>query len=514
MKRFFCMAVASVTLLAQLSSCAQPEAGSLSVPEIKGAQSTGSAPSSREKETASIDEKEQKVQIFIPYGYEKMQNMLEKFAAEQGTNLVFSYGAQGLTYSDALLKFYEEGNKPDIFWLENQAELEKIRLEGMLPQNLLGAGTSHSLYGLATHADEQFRLGGNGKMYGFPVGIYASGTIVNLPTLAKLLNTEDLPSLYKNLVNCSWEEWEKMVSTLDSFLQKPVPVQITLAKQNYTTLKFRPEEARALRGMFAVATAGGTTILQADLQTVLGEAMASDPDWQDAAPEEKSKNLQQPLTTCFQAISFETRHMTSEEGSISRGDSYLQQPLISQEAAVDLFKNGQALFLKGDSRTALAIEKEEAGFQGKLAVIPTKMPWQEGEYRFSMNQKLAVASQGYLCLANNADKAAENLLLAFFLSEEGRQAIAGDLNLIPCSGAVSPNLISMQTENLIASGQCITMEQTPEQTRATEVLVSDWLREALMQQTSWEERDETEFVNLVLEGMTLPPILPEMEKNE
>lgn len=446
-----------------IASSRQPDDSSASVPQPSSSvQPTG------EGET---------IHIFLPAENTALHQLLQQLAAQDGNTLQVHTAPAGEGYAQQLQQAAEGQQPPALYWVENARQVPQAA--SAAPVNLSGGAAGPALQGLAGYVPQTMRLREEGAVYGLPLGYYAQGYLVDIELLAQLLGTQEEKRLCEDLTQCSFEEWTMLARTIEAFLAKPGRIQVTLNGNVYTTPSFRPAAAQPLRGVFAQPTGNAAAMCGSLLDAALAAGFDNAEEWQQAEATEKEGTLQQLFAALLGAMELETLHMAQTGGAVRRGEGYSRLDTLSEKEAQQLFGEGTALLLRADSRTAAKLQQEYPRLQDKLVMVPIKLPSKAMELPQAQlgentdeeteeenvvalpdlsktieqnNRRLLVASDGYLCLAQNAaqDGAAQSLLLRLYTTREGQDGLC-DIGLQPFSRPYPEGLLQNQVMAAAAS---------------------------------------------------------------
>ncbi len=488
------------------------------VPVVNAAE----APDSHPEETAQV------VRVALPQDKGALAEALRQVGAQEGIDVQLIQAGTAAGFGASLEEMPKGSNAPDVFWLGSEADARTARGLGMLG-DFSGEERLQPTRSLASIAPAGTRLLTGRVVYGLPVGYYASGYLVNIDTLAALLATEQKKQLAEDLTACSYEEWEALVHTVGSYLIRPRKSNVTLAGRRYSFAGYRPERAKALRGVFAVADASGEGLVGGALQAAAALPYTSETEYLSSLQGEKDAATAAALRPVFGLLALESLYMARSGGSIARGEGYLAESKLSESDAEELFVGGAALFLRGDSRTALRLEAEAPGLAGNVAMLPVKLPpnyqtqqekEEENKPVFGQppeeeeeeqqtpeesedtgmqlpieegNATLRYAADGYLCLHAGAQNAgaAETLLLAFYTKGKNRALFSDALYLYSFADLYPASLLQQQLQQA-ANGDGRPTVAFPAITPGVSA-VGRWVQQQLLPKEEWTAEDLSQF---------------------
>lgn len=461
--------------------------------------SQASSPASSSPAPPATGETNTTVQVFLPAEKPALAAVLQQAAEWEGLALQIQTAPAGSEYTARLQQALGEEQPPQLLWLGGAADAEAVGTENLV--HLANAG--NALHALAQMVPPELALGEAESPLGLPVGYYGQGTLVNLALLAPLLGTDDEARLRQNLMQCSWEEWQGLLETIHAYLEKPAKMRVSLAETDYITPRYRPQQAQELRGIFAAPTAQPSAWVKPGLGAAVAAAFENSTAMQQAGSAQREAALEAPLRAFCQQLELETRTLLGEQGAAARGEGFTQLPTLEPTEAGRLFAEGRALLLHANSKTAAQLAEETPALQGRLALLPFKLPL-DAE-KDATNRQIMVSADGYLCLGANAQSQAEAqaLLVRLFGSPQGQQLIENQLRLLPFSQTYPTRQPALQLAQCIAAGGFYTPIATEEQMTHAATTMGNWLWNQLMDKEEWSEEDEEAFLATALQSVNV-----------
>ncbi len=477
------------------------------------------------------------LRIFLPADKPALAQVIRQMAQAEEIAVELQIGAGGLAYQGTLADALAGEDAPVLFWVDGLAEARALQEKGIQFEDLSGQAAAPALRSLTAMVPEAFALAGadDEGVLGMPLGYYGEGMLVNLSLLGTLLGTQNTEMLRRDLMECSWGEWVALVTMLEDYLQQPRRLRIEIGNGTYTTPGYRPADAQKLRGMFAVATGAPEEYVNGALGATLGIPYASPQALDAATPQEVINALATALPSLFEWLDFETLHMASDNGSFAHGEGYDTKPKYTVDEAVQMFREGTALFLRADTKTGLALEAESDTLKMNLALLPLKLPPAEtGETQETTssaaqsqsettasaptaaeqaaasteenNRLLNVRADGYLCIRGGADETgqAAAILIRLFASDEGNAAIAGELYLLPPATPYPAGTLAYQLSAAITARQVHPIVAAPAYLAGAQSTIGEWVQEHLMGKEEWEASDEKAFETVARSALRLP----------
>ncbi len=434
------------------------------------------------------------VKMMIPSSQQALGDLLSQLAKEQNMDLQLLVGANEPRYTLELAEALAGEEPPELYWLAGEFSARVLAQAEQTPRKL-SEEKDVALATLAQITPAEMRILGSEAVYGLPLGVYAEGTIVNIETLAALLGSQDLATLQRDLIDCSYKEWKTMQQAVAKYLEKPSRYQFRLGSGVYTMPNYRPPEAEKLRGLWALATVGNAAYTQNGLSAVFSAAYADPADYLDSDPDETSLFLEEPLQALVDEMEFETLHMASEGGALARGDNFALAGEVTSEVAKKLFAEGTALFWKGDTRQALMLETEQPQLQDALFLIPTKMPFENQEVAL-LNNLYSVGVEGYLCLPGKTtpSDAAKGLLLQLYTAPAWRSAMEEQLHILPYTSLFPSRSLLAGLEEIVGLGEYYLHPLEQRRLSTAQQRAGEWLNLNLMAKAEWSEEDKANLL--------------------
>lgn len=522
---------------------------SANTPEIIS-QSQPPASESQPQPNAAEPQDAGALTVMLPGDKAELGEGLVELAAQDGNFLLVRTAAAGEQYTRAVESALQSAEPPDILWLEGEGALLQLGAEngdGLFDLTSESAGPV--MGGLTAMVPEADAVPGGGKLAALPTGYYAEGYLVNIELLAQLLSAQNTDSLLDDLYACNFEQWQTLIRSIESYLARPGRIELRLAQKRYTMPNYRPSGAQPLRGVFAAPTADADALIGNALDIIMGLCYESPAEMAAASEAERAALLKPVLAAMMGMLELETIHMTQSSGPLRRGEAYAEQEHPTAQEAEEMFANGTALFMRGNSRTGLKIEQENPQLAGKLAIIPIKLPSpsyiqevdreQEGTGEADVsrteegdssadadasntteaeensqpqeavsipgelaesviensNLGLWYASDGLLCINGDsrAKNAAMSLLLRLYTTEEGQYLLENGQQLYPFSQPYPESRLAGQVAAELGAGgwKLVAAPTTLEQPRA---VMGEYLQRVLLEQYIWDESLQQQFM--------------------
>ncbi len=432
--------------------------------------------------------------VFLPTDMPALQEILTEAAAAEGVSLQIQQAVPGEQYVAELSAAEAGGKRYDICWIEGEVAARELYDNGVSMMDLSADAVGTLMQSLAGLTPAYARLLNEDAVYGLPVGAYAGGTLVNISTLAALLSAKDAAALVRDLMNCTYTEWQTLVAAIESYLARPEKIGVTLGGHSYSFPVYRPEAAKDLKGIFAAPGSAHETTYESEISAILSSVFESPAQFAATPASDRKELLSQPLLTLLGAIDFETMHRANKNGKLIRNSGISAEKTISAEEAEQLFVNGQALFMRGDTMQGLKYEQDYPNLQGKLAIIPTKLPFSNAEAQ-QLNYRLSVGTAGVLGvnLHANAYETAIRVLTRLFTSTNSRKNIEKMMYLQTYTDYYPSNMLIRQIVETTNDEKYYLAVQPLRLMKKQSKSLSGWVNENLMQTETWGDTEGTKF---------------------
>ncbi len=435
------------------------------------------------------------VKVHLPTSQKQLGEVLEEVAAQQGLGLEMRYTQS----EDALQNLTEllQNEPPDIFWLGDESEAQHLAAHELLPRNI-AADENSVVRAAADLVPPSTRLLDSHAVYGLPVGFYGEGYLVNRPLIAELLGAQSETALTHDLQKATLEQWDHLGAAVESYLEKPRKIAVKLGEGSYTMPAYPSENTRALKGVFAIPTAEAAGFFENTLSATYGAGFGSALDWYGATAEQKAQQLQTCLPAALDVFEVESKYMTHTDGAFERGENYAKTAPISGDEAQQLFVEGKALFLKGNSQTGLALEQANPHLKGALALVPAKVPINAAgadEKVQPIYQSYGMAAAGYLCISSDAVNGygAQDLLLRLFTSQHGTALIQEKLHLLPFAVRYPTDSLNKQLAGALTGGDVYAIPIGKAALLRQQQSLGEWAENMLMKSETWSDEERSGF---------------------
>lgn len=197
---------------------------------------------------------------------------------------------------------------------------------------------------------------GGSESYGIPYGVEGIGYIVNKDMLSDLFGPDNGELVLDELRTCSWDDFKEFCTAVDSYIAKPSAETVILNDKPFV---FQPEKTdltKSLNGVFAFA--GAEKWVFADhLLNVPMATIATTPAEAKNIEKEKIDAAKPAFKAYAEALKFMTEHAAGLKGHASRGPELINAANYGYDQTVQMFADGNALFIQQGNWAYSNIEK-------------------------------------------------------------------------------------------------------------------------------------------------------------
>lgn len=396
-----------------------------------------------------------------------MEKAAKQFEEETGKKVkTFSLGS-GTNSMDTLRAEMNSKNPPSIFSIVNIQELKEWEEGGYaLDFNTV---SDSKFKAMADAIPENMRLTSDGKTnFGVPYNVEGYGYIVDTRMIDALFGNDASDKFLDDLKLADYEEFEKLVSSVDAYIKDGTVATVNLNGTPYTFVSSKNEMSEKLTGVFAVAGAEKWTYGDHMVNVALNAAFAN-PAEAEAATEAQINSLKAPLRAYAKALDFKTSFAAGTDGALKRGAEFINTTTASYDSAVQLFAKGKALFLKQGNWAYTNIEKADSDIVHTLALVPVKLPLKNGDVTAKnmtaekLNRSISVYVPNYYAINAKATdeqkQNAMNFLVWLNTSEAGQRIVVDDMQFIPYNAdsdtVIGDNSLSNSIISYMKSGDVI-----------------------------------------------------------
>lgn len=368
-----------------------------------------------------------------------LERAAEKFTEETGKKVkTFSLGS-GTSSIDTLRAEMNSKNKPTIFSIVNIQELKEWEEGGyVLDFNTV---TDTDFKTLAEDIPQNMRLTSDGKTnYGVPYNVEGYGYIADSRMVDALFGDGAAADFAEDAKEASYEEFEDMVEAVDAYIKDGTVSSFTLDGNPYTLRGEKTEISKNLTGVFAVAGADKWTYGDHMVNVALN-AVFENPTAAANATDAQIESLTGPLTAYAKALDFKTSYAAGRGGALLRGAEFINTTTSNYDAAVQLFAEGKALFLKQGNWVYTNLEKANTEIVKTLFFIPVKLPLTNSDVTVSgktaedINSSISVYVPNYYAINAQATDEEKQTAMDFLVwlntSESGQKFVTEDMAFIP-----------------------------------------------------------------------------------
>lgn len=370
----------------------------------------------------------------------QFEKLCSEFESEKGIKVNIQQVGSGTDHLEPLRIQMNSSAKPAIFAVQGLRELPEWELSGVI-LDFNSVENDDAFKQLADSVPKNLRLSSDGvNNYGIPYCIEGYGYIIDRQMIADLIGKNNVDSFLKNMRLCSYEDLEKFVLAVDSYIKNPSALSFTLNNVQYTFLPFKTGLAQKLTGVFSVAGAERWTYCDHMINVALGAIYESPADAKNATSEQ-IQSMKGALIKYAQALDFKTSHAAGNNSEFKRGPEFVNTTSNDYNKAIQRFADGKALFIKQGNWANTNIIKLNPNMQNRLELLPIKLPLTQGDIKRrditveKFNSSIPVYVPNYFAINKRASeasqKAAREFLVWLNTSEKGRQYIINNFDFIP-----------------------------------------------------------------------------------
>lgn len=363
----------------------------------------------------------------------------KKFGEETGKKIkTFSLGS-GTNSQDTLRAEMNSKNMPAIFSIVNIQELKEWEEGGFVLD--FNTVTDEKFKAMADAIPKDMRLTSDGNnSYGVPYNVEGYGYIVDTRMIEALFGAGTAESFLDDAKNASYEEFQNLVIAVDGYIKNNTPASVTLSGKPYTLQEKKTDLSSKLTGVFAIAGSEKWTYGDHMVNVALNAVFDNSADAANAT-EAEIASLKGPLTAYAKALDFKTSYAAGMSGAVKRGPEFINTTSANYDAAVQIFAESKALFLKQGNWVYTNIKKANSDIVKTLDFIPVKLPLTDRDVTSSvgsakkLNSSISVYVPNYYAINAKATDEEKKLAMDFLVwlntSESGQKFVVEDMAFVP-----------------------------------------------------------------------------------
>lgn len=348
------------------------------------------------------------------------------------------------------------------------------------------------------------------KSYGIPYGVEGFGFIVDSQMLADLFG-EAGGDVLANLRTCPYDEFISFCDAVTEYIASPSAAKITLNGSEFAFLPEKTGAAQNLNGVFAVAGAENWTYGN-HLLCVPTATLASNLQETVALTDEQILNAKPAYKSFMQALEYMTSHAAGLNGATGRGQELVNSANFGYDQSIQMFTDGNALFLQQGNWASSNIAKINAEVSKRVSFIPLKQPVTDdmfinGMTAADLNASIPFSTGSYWLINNkisDVEKEAAQTFLAWMMKPENVQKyIIESFVAIPYNVDESVTIddaLATSIQSYMAEGKvyynCV--EATP--TIWASDTVAKTLMESFLTKEEWTDDDINTFLDTILQA--------------
>lgn len=378
----------------------------------------------------------------------QFEELCREFESEKGIKVSLQQVGSGTDHLEPLRVQMNSSTKPAIFAVQGLRELPEWELSGTI-LDFNSIENDDEFKQLANSVPINLRLSSDGQNnYGIPYCIEGYGYIVDKQMIADLIGKNNVDSFLSNMRIAGYDDFEKFVLAVDTYIKAPSAANFTLNNVKYTFLPVKTGLAQNLTGVFSVAGAERWTYCDHMINVALG-AIYDSPSAAKNASADQIQSMKGALIKYAKALDFKTSHAAGNDSEFKRGPEFVNSTSNDYNKAVRRFTEGKALFLKQGNWVIPNIKKMNPDMQNRLELLPVKLPLTQDDIKRNdmtvekFNSSIPVYVPNYFVINKRASESAQKLAREFLVwlntSEKGKQYIINNFNFIPYNA--SNNLV-------------------------------------------------------------------------
>lgn len=370
----------------------------------------------------------------------QFEELCREFEAEKGIKVNIQQVGSGIDHLEPLRIQMNSSCKPAIFAVQGLRELPEWELSGTI-LDFNSVEDDESFKQLADSIPKNLRLSSDGQNnFGVPYCIEGYGYIVDRQMIANLIGQSNVDSFLKNMRLASYDDFEKFVLAVDSYINNPSPESFVINGSQYSFLPTKTGLAQKLTGVFSVAGAERWTYCDHMINVALGAVYDSPAAAKNATPGQ-IQSMKDVLIKYAKALDFKTSHASGNDSKFRRGPEFVNSTANDYNKAIQRFAESKALFIKQGNWASPNIAKINPDMTNRLELLPVKLPLTQGDIKRNdmtvekFNSSIPIYVPNYFAINKRASKTAQKLAREFLVwlntSEKGQQYIINKFNFIP-----------------------------------------------------------------------------------
>ncbi len=365
--------------------------------------------------------------------------MVEAYSAETGVAVdAFSIGS-GQDHMEPLRAEMSSKNPPVIFSIQGLKELAEWKEGGFVLD--FSTVEDPEFKALADAIAPGLRLTDDGaNSYGVPYNVEGYGYIVDTQMLSDLFGGEDVNTLVSALQAASYQEWEAFIRAVNTYIQYPTNMTVTLDRKPFTLAETKTGLAQQLTGVFAVMGSQKWTYGDHFVNVALNAAFAN-PAEAHKVTDEGLDELAPLFEKYAQGLDLKTSFLAGANGPAKRGPDFVSEANFGYDQTVQIFSDSKALFLKQGNWAYGNIANVNPEMAQRLVFLPVKLPIAESDIQVSgltvdkFNSSIPVFVPNYYAInakvSPELQKEAMKFLVWLNTSDAGKAFIVDSFAFIP-----------------------------------------------------------------------------------
>lgn len=456
-------------------------------------------------------EKKETLYLFNSKGENAQQfkQMCDDFTAETGIpTSPFSVGS-GQDAIEPLRTQMNSKNPPAVFSIQGLKELPEWQESGRALD--LTTVEDADFKEIVDSIPDSMKLSMDGKAsYGIPFNVEGYGYLVDSGMLSDLFGEDRVKDLLSDLKACSYEEFTAFCVAVDEYIASPASSSVKVNGNSYSFHTQKTGRAANLTGVFAFAGSEkwtyGDHLINIAINAVFPDARSA-----ENATEEQLDQLKQPFVAYAQALEFVSDHVGGLKGHASRGSELINKANFGYDQSVQMYADGNALFLQQGNWAYANIEKVNADVAARSSFIPIKLPLtdamiQTGKTAAQMNASIPVYVPNYYAINAKASETAQKQAIQFLTwmqkPENIQKYIIDSFEALPYNANDSmqiENPLSVSILEYMKNGNTLSAPYHGAPNIWTSEVVGKELMEKYLVKQDWTEEDYEAISNFAIE---------------
>lgn len=459
----------------------------------------------------ATQEKKETLYLFNSKGEnaEQFKKMCEDFTAETGIpTSPFSVGS-GQDANEPLRTQMNSKNPPAVFSMQGLKELPEWKQSGRALD--LTTVDDADFKAIVDSIPDSMKLSPDGKAsYGIPFNVEGYGYMVDTQMLSDLFGADSTEAIKKDLKMCSYDDFAAFCRGVDEYIASPSAATVNLNGHPYTLQAQKTGRASKLNGIFAFAGSEkwtyGDHLINIAINAVFPDARSA-----ESASDDELNQLRTPFVAYAKGLEFVSEHVGGLKGHANRGADLINQANFGYDQSIQMYADGNALFLQQGNWAAANIEKVDAEVLKRSFFIPIKLPFTESMLKVEksieeMNASIPVYVPNYYAINAKASETAQKEAIEFLTwmqkPENVQKYIIDSFEAVPFNADESmkiDNSLSLSILEYMGDGNTLSAPYHGAPNTWSSEVVGKELMEKYLTKEQWTEADYESIADFAIE---------------